>query len=107
MTFFAPSDEVNQKLINLKRGSTVQIVKTARQNGKGIKLEYEVTLLEGNKPEQTACDPQDDIYYRTMDKAFESALRIQSKYNGMANVNQLAVTIYISMLKQNNSFAGG
>lgn len=111
MTFFSPNDEVNHKLISLKRGSKIQITKTAKQNGKGIVVSYDVEILEEKKtvsvPESTANDLKEDFYYSMMEKAFESALRIQGKFNGMANVNQLAVTIYISMLKQNNSFTGG
>ena len=110
MTFFSPCDEVNQKLINLKRGTKVQITKTARQNGKGIKVDFDVIVLEDNKPIEPELinkpAAQDDLYYSFMDKSFEDALRIQNKYNG-ANLNQIAVTIYISRLKQNNSFTGG
>jgi hypothetical protein len=42
-----------------------------------------------------------DSYYSAMDKSFEEALQIQTKYNGMANVNQIAITLFIQRTKNN------
>lgn len=108
MTFFSPSDEVNQKLKTLKRGAKVQITKTAKQNGKGIKVDYDVVVLEEKKHEPTDEPiPQDDFFYNAMEKSFEQALRLQNKFNGMANVNQIAITLFIQRTKGSHSFSGG
>ena len=102
-SFFAPNEKVHNLLKDLKRGTQFEIVKTAQQSGKEIKVDYEVVVISESKPENS----NDDIYYKTMERSFEDALKIQNKFNGMANVNQLAVTIYISRLKQNPSLDGG
>ncbi len=108
MTFFSPNDEVNQKLISLKRGAKVQITKTAKQNGKGIKVDYDVIVLEEKKSEPADVpNPQEEYYYTAMEKSFEEALRLQNKFNGMANVNQIAITLFIQRTKGSHSFSGG
>lgn len=108
MTFFSPSDEVNQKLINLKRGAKVQITKTAKQNGKAIKVDYDVVVIEEMKTEPAdEPNPQEEYYYIAMEKSFEEALRLQNKFNGMANVNQIAITLFIQRTKGSHSFSGG
>lgn len=98
-SFFVPNESVFEKLNGLNKWDQFDIVKTVKQNGKGLKTDYEVKLLKEAKPEIPIAE--DDIYYKTMEKAFENALKIQNRFNGMANVNQLAVTIYISMLQKN------
>ena len=103
-SFFAPNEKVHDTLKDLKRGTKFEIVKTARQAGKEIKVDYEITILSETPSPPTI---QDDFYYTAMEKSFSDAIRIQNKFNGMANVNQLAVTIYISRLKQSPSYDGG
>ena len=111
MTFFSPSDEVNQKLITLKRGSKVQITKTAKQNGKGIVVNYDVVVLDETKPdpapETIANNSHDDFFYNAMEKSVSDAIRIQNMFPGVCSTNSIAVTIYISRLKQTPSFDGG
>ncbi len=104
LSFFAPNEIVHNRLKDLKKGTQLEITKTAQQNGKGITVDYEIVILE-QKP--SPKNSNDDFYYEAMEKSFADAIRIQNKFNGMANVNQLAVTIYISRLKQNPSFDGG
>jgi hypothetical protein len=41
----------------------------------------------------------DSIYFKAMVDSFEEALRIQEKFNGMANVNQIAITLFIQRTK--------
>ncbi len=101
-SFFAPNEKVHNALKDLKRGTKFEITKTAQQSGKDIKVDYEVNVLTETPPPQ----PQDDFYYTAMEKSFSDAIRIQNKFNGMANVNQLAVTIYISRLKQSPLYDG-
>ncbi len=104
-SFFAPNEKVHNALKDLKRGTKFEIIKTAHQSGKDIKVDYEVTVLEITNP-GSVPPPQDDFYYSAMEKSFSDAIRIQNKFNGMANVNQLAVTIYISRLKQSPLYDG-
>jgi hypothetical protein len=106
-SFFAPNEKVHEALKDLKRGIKFEITKTAKQSGKEIKVDYEVNVLEAKNSELPPPPPtQDDFYYTAMEKSFSDAIRIQNKFNGMANVNQLAVTIYISRLKQSPSYDG-
>ncbi len=100
-SFFAPNEKVHEALKNLKRGTRFEIIKTAEQKGKEIKIDYCISILEAQET------PNDDFYYNAMEKSFSDALRIQNKFNGMANVNQLAVTIYISRLGKNHPNEGG
>ena len=101
-SFFAPNEKVHSALKDLKRGVKFEITKTAQQSGKEIKIDYEINILNELPPPPAT----DDFYYTAMEKSFSDAIRIQNKFNGMANVNQLAVTIYISRLKQNPSYDG-
>jgi hypothetical protein len=102
-SFFAPNEKVHNALKDLKRGTRFEITKTAQQSGKDIKVDYEVNVLTETPPPPPI---QDDFYYTAMEKSFSDAIRIQNKFNGMANVNQLAVTIYISRLKQSPLYDG-
>lgn len=97
-TFFVPNDDVNDKLITLKRGTRVQITKTAKQNGKGIKVDYDVVVLEDKKPE-----PAKDNYFDAMLKSYEDAMKIQEKLNGMCDVNRIAITLFIARSKINGN----
>ena len=59
-------------------------------------------LTENTAPEQpnTAPVKQDgDFYFQSMVKSFEEAMQIQERFNGMANVSQLAVTLFIQRTK--------
>lgn len=105
LSFFAPTEKVHDQLKALKKGDRFEITKTAVQNGKTLKIDYQIVMLDSKKEEKP--NNNDDFYYEAMEKSFSDAIRIQNKFNGMANVNQLAVTIYISRLKQNPSFYGG
>ena len=106
MSFFAPTEKVHDQLKVLKKGDQFEITKTAVKEGKSLKVDYQVVVID-NKKEDKPNNGNDDFYYQAMEKSFSDAIRIQNKFNGMANVNQLAVTIYISRLKQNPSFYGG
>ena len=91
----------------LKKGDQFEITKTAVKEGKSLKVDYQVVVIDNKKEDKPINNNNDDFYYQAMEKSFSDAIRIQNKFNGMANVNQLAVTIYISRLKQNPSFYGG
>ncbi len=105
-SFFAPNEKVHKALKDLKRGTKFEIIKTAQQSGKDIKVDYEIKILAIENSEIATPSGTEDFYYAAMEKSFSDAIRIQNKFNGMANVNQLAVTIYISRLKQSPSYDG-
>ncbi len=104
------ADELHNQLKQFKKDDELIVTKLgASRNGK-IVITWEVKKIEGENvisPLNNPNNPQDDIYYSAMEKSFEDAIRIQNKYNGLANVNQLAVTIYISRLRQTPSYNGG
>jgi len=107
------ADELHEQLKKFKKADELQITKLAASRGNKIVVTWEVKKLNENIPAETTVTnitneltSQDDFYYTIMEKSFDDALRIQNKFNGMANVNQLAVTIFISRLKHNNSFVG-
>ena len=110
-SLFAP-EALHDLLKKHKKGDNLLVTKIASQRGQKLVIAWDVqkenTAIVNNPTDLTnEPDHQNDLFYTTMEKSFEDALRIQNKFNGMANVNQLAVTIYISRLKQNNSYAGG
>jgi len=96
-SFFAP-EEVHKKIEGLKKGDAAVITKTAVQQGKKVVTSYDVEISTKDK---TANAKSDNKYLQAMMDSFEDALVIQDKFNGMANVNQIAVTLFIQRTKSN------
>lgn len=96
-SFFCPNEKVYEQLKSLKRGSHFEIIKTAKQNGKGIKVDYEIVVLE----DQKSKEPQKDNYFDIMLSSYEDALKIQDKLNGMVDVNRISITLFIARSKVN------
>ena len=46
-SFFAPNEEVHKKLLEFSKGEKVQIVKSAKQNGKKVVTEFIVRSMLG------------------------------------------------------------
>ncbi|MCX6173996.1 MAG: hypothetical protein NTZ27_04480 [Ignavibacteriales bacterium] len=105
-SFFAPSEQIYQQLKTIGKGNSFELTKTARKNGKGIQVEYEIVSLN-QEEKQTVSNAQKDNYFDLMLLSFEDALKIQSLHNGMANVNQIAITLFIQRTKGSHSFSGG
>lgn len=104
-SFFAP-EEVHLKLSELKRGDAAVITKQAVQKGSKVVTSYEVEVQhQNNKPaletqSNNAETPNNqNSYLQAMMASFEDALVIQEKFNGMANVNQIAITLFIQRTK--------
>ena len=97
-SFFAP-DEVHSELKNLKKGNEVVIIKKAEQKNKKVVTSYQVDIVE-TKIEERKPKNSSNGYYDAMVGSFEDAIRIQEKFNGMANVNQVAITLFIQKSKQ-------
>ena len=99
-SYFAPP-EVHEKLKELKKGDTVLITKKVSQKGKKVVTDYEITPVQRvtNQQDSNTELNNDSIYFQAMVDSFEEALRIQEKFNGMANVNQIAITLFIQRTK--------
>jgi hypothetical protein len=107
-SFFAP-EEVHLKLSSLVRGDTAIITKQAVQKGSKVVTSYEVELApkpargRASKPTPIESGKKEsdnqNTYLQAMILSFEDALVIQEKFNGMANVNQIAITLFIQRKK--------
>ncbi|MHA1911703.1 MAG: hypothetical protein ACTSYA_08425 [Candidatus Kariarchaeaceae archaeon] len=87
------------------------ITKTAVQKGNKVVTSYDVTPAQPQGPTEggskassnqnppTADEQESSIYYKAMVASFEEAIKIQEKFNGMANVNQIAITLFIQRTK--------
>ena len=105
-SFFAP-EEVHLKLSELVRGDAAVITKVATQKGSKVVTAYDVELAPAQRqttaPEtpsnKTETPNNQNSYLQAMIASFEDALVIQEKFNGMANVNQIAITLFIQRTK--------
>jgi hypothetical protein len=99
-SYFAPP-EVHEKLKDLKKGDIVLINKKVMQKGKKVVTDYEITPVQRmiNQQDSNTELNNDSVYFQAMVDSFEEALRIQEKFNGMANVNQIAITLFIQRTK--------
>ncbi len=106
-SFFAP-EEVHLKLSELKRGDAAVITKVATQKGSKVVTSYEVEVVP--KQHQTTAPLEEstvaersrsnqNTYLQAMIASFEDALVITEKFNSMANVNQIAITLFIQRTK--------
>lgn len=104
------AESLHTQLKNYKKGDQLIITKQAAQKGNKVVVNFDVQKVPTNgksnqeqskQPTQPKAD--EDFYYSAMEKSFEEAIRLQTKYNGMANVNQIAVTLFIQRTKGNHS----
>ena len=107
-SFFAPT-EVHELLKDQVKGTEAIITKVAVQKGKKLVTSYDVQIINQNKTQSTNTKSQNTTeseYYLAMEKSFEEALQIQQKFNGMANVNQIAITLFIQRTRSSNNWSG-
>ncbi len=101
-SFFAP-EEVHNKLSLLGKGGKAVITKQAVQKGSKVVTTFNVeTTPPSSSPTKsvgTSPDKNENSYLQAMIASFEDALVIQDKFNGMANVNQIAITLFIQRTK--------
>ena len=116
-SFFAP-EEVHSKLSLLRKGDRAVITKQAVQKGSKVVTTYDISsslkeratpnksedMITGQNPQMGANgkstpDKSENGYLQAMVASFEDALVIQDKFNGMANVNQIAITLFIQRTK--------
>ena len=98
-------DSVHDVLKACPKGTEAIITKLAAQRGKKLVTTFSTEIVEkASKEESTVANlkqPQTNPYLENMLQSFEDAIKVQEKFNGMANVNQLAVTMFIQRTKSN------
>lgn len=99
-SFFAP-EEVHEALRGHGKGTVATITKVASQKGSKLVTSYNVEIdkssVDGS--EDSTMLNQNNKYLDMMIQSFEDALIIQEKFNGMGNVNQIAITLFIQRTK--------
>jgi len=98
------ADTVHEVLKDHGKGTEAIITKLAAQRGKKLVTTYDVQIVGNGKVDSTgssAMPNQNNPYLDNMLASFEDAIKVQEKFNGMANVNQLAVTMFIQRTKSN------
>lgn len=111
-SLFAP-DAVHEVLKLHGKGTEAIITKLVAQRGKKLVTTFDVQIIgkngNGKKTSSSLPNSQNkssDSFLAAMDKSFEEALTIQTKYNGMANVNQIAITLFIQRTSGNGMVFG-
>ena len=99
-SFFAPT-EVHEVLKEQTKGTEAIITKIAAQRGKKRVTSYDVQIIEVQNSILAPNQPQNNPYLENMLASFADALVVQEKFNGMANVNQIAITMFIQRTKGN------
>jgi hypothetical protein len=121
LSFFAPSEEVHDMLSHYNAGDRVEITKHARQSGKKVLTEFVVvpanggplkSKLNGNGNGQAAAAQTEpsasDAFFRILESCYADAIRLQERFNGMVDVNRLAITLFIARSKTNgHALPGG
>lgn len=105
-SYFATED-VHEKIKDLKAGDAFEITKVALHSKAKNKVitAFDVKLLNnGHQPVAEDSNTNNLNFYSAMEKSFEEAIKLQNKFNGMANVNQIAITLFIQRTKGNHSF---
>jgi hypothetical protein len=99
------ADDLHKQLKLYKKDDELLVTKLAASRGNKIVVSWDVKKLN----DEVSSEPvtPDNTYYSAMEKSFEEALKIQNRFNGMANVNQIAITLFIQRTKGNHNFAGG
>ena len=98
------ADTVHEVLKDHGKGTEAIITKIAAQRGKKLVTTYDVQIVgDVNKSngKDSAMPNQNNPYLENMLQSFADAIKVQEKFNGMANVNQLAVTMFIQRTKSN------
>ena len=96
-------DSVHDVLKACPKGTEAIITKLAAQRGKKLVTTFSTEIV-GDSVESAIPNPKlpkTNPYLENMLQSFEDAIKVQEKFNGMANVNQLAVTMFIQRTKSN------
>lgn len=102
-SFFAPNDNVLEELKKYNQGDELILTKLASKRNNRVVTTYDIKPVEKVEKEEIVSASQ-SIYYRMMEMSFEEAIKLQNTFNGMANVNQIAITLFIQRTRGNHSF---
>jgi len=102
LSFFAPNEEIFNQLKAIGKGKKLEITKTVKQNGKGIKTDY--SIVEVEQPVNDILQKQTDNYYSIMVQCYEDSIKIQEKFNGLVDVNRISLTLFIARSKLNGGY---
>ena len=99
-SFFAP-EEVHEVLKDHGKGTIAIVTKTASQKGSKLITAYSVDIEKSGREDSTITN-QTTPYLELMIQSFEDAIKIQERFNGIANINQIAITMFIQRTKSYN-----
>jgi hypothetical protein len=125
-SFFAPNAQTHMDLSQFKAGDKITLLKSAKQSGRKVVTDISVspatvpmaapptngnghngataqTPVNGNGKATPA--PQTptvhDAFFQILESCYADAIRLQERFNGMVDVNRLAITLFIARSKTN------
>lgn len=104
-SFFAPNDDVLEELKKYRQGDELILTKLASKRNNRVVTTYDIKPVEKKEEQKVDSSDSQSAFYKMMEKSFEEAIKLQNKFNGMANVNQIAITLFIQRTKGSPSFA--
>lgn len=125
-SFFAPNAKTHMELSQFKAGERVTLLKNAKQSGKKVVTDISVlpatvpmaapttngngrngdatqTPVNGNGKVTPAVQTftVHDAFFQILESCYADAIRLQERFNGMVDVNRLAITLFIARSKTN------
>lgn len=109
-SFFAPHEGVHAELSKFNAGDNVQLLKSARQSGKKVITTYTVTPANGGPLKSTIHDTPSngngkaaagDALFEVLERCYADAIKMQERFNGMVDVNRIAITLFIARSRTN------
>jgi hypothetical protein len=116
-SFFAPHEDVHAELSRFDAGDNVTLLKTAIQKNRKVITEYSVTPANGGPLKSTIHDAPvngngiahaappptstHDAFFQILESCYADAIKLQERFNGMVDVNRLAITLFIARSKSN------
>lgn len=104
------ADELHKQLKLYKKDDELIVTKLAASRGNKIVVSWDVKKTNNDSQsmplkQNNGADSSDEFFYNQMERSFEDAIKLQNRFNGMANVNQIAITLFIQRTKGNHSYA--
>lgn len=108
-SFFAPDATAHDKLSMFKAGDSVRLLKSARQSGRRVITELSITPANGvaakaengNGKAVPASSSKPDSLFEVLEQCYADAIKMQERFNGMVDVNRIAITLFIARSRTN------
>jgi hypothetical protein len=125
-SFFAPNAQTHMELTQFKAGDRVTLLKNAKQSGKKVVTDISVLPAtvpiaapptngnghnvinvvqpangNGKAAPTTQTPTVHDAFFQILESCYADAIRLQERFNGMVDVNRLAITLFIARSKTN------